>query len=493
MSYVHKSCHPFSGTWTCGVSAVESMLSPEEITSLEQSTDPTIRLMLHLNAKNQAAEEKLRSDFASLEGKIIDKTEQAVAEISKLRNEVDIFKRELKSDHEAMKSTVTERMANVELELVKVQNSVSESLLEKQQQIDSIIQWQQRAEVNGLQSLQSSAIGHRQQNRQKVEQKKIELRVKMHHAEALKLRSRVVIGSKGQSVVNGQRAKNPVDVTGVENLIQLSIPNSVFKITKLTPSLVAVQFFDIPGGNSASTCAELLVSQYVDINITLNAWIKLDQPVALRDAHRRTVSFANYYKSSVDVSCQPYYRIVNEHLLMDELLICPEILVPDREFWPVLSKVVDSILDTDYALYDPTKSFTEQYSPLIVQCLQEIRLQSSFPGHRLARGPKDTRSNESRVPDDKDKDNVVPVPGGAVEPISWSADSDGNPSATTCPPLSAVQRTYERLIAPIGTTGNVGAPSSELPAQAMPFKEQLNGKTTYTFSDDGSDNGMDLA
>lgn len=353
------------------------MLSAEEIASLDDSQGSVMKMFRHLDAKSDVTVQnmaQLRSDFGTLEANINRKTDGVVDELAKIRN-----------DFSKLSASTSECTKEIEDKVIRNKSEVDRALAEHKaainehdEQLQAIRDWQRQHEAAaGPSKLRD---GLRSANRKRVDEKRLELHLKVQGEEAERLKSRIVIGSKVSTVVGSKKTPVPLDFGKCSTVVDAILPGAKFVTTKLTQSLVAVQFTAHPDGMSAKDCAAFVARNYVEIGVMLNAWVKLDQPAAMREARRRALKFANFYKRRATSAIDPFYRFVKDHLLMDELVVCPEILVPPEEYWEEFAGVLDQALDSDFEAYDGKDNLQSLYVNKVIAFLTECK-HSKRPKH----------------------------------------------------------------------------------------------------------------
>lgn len=330
------------------------MLSSVELKRLSESKpgDPVMRILMHLTAQASETANATARNLERLEGNV-----------KSLRDE---FNKKLTK----VQADVTTKVAAIENDLTQLKESVDSSLEDQGKNISLLLEWKKG--LNQCRASDSTILNeNRSAMRKAVSVHRIELRMRKHRDEAALLRSRVILGSKGVNEVGGLKIRTALDEIKIKEVLETYVKGAVKTVSKLRGdgSLFLIAFGDHPDGYSGEKCAELFVSNWRAIGIALDAWVKVDRPRVLREGHRRATQFARWYKARFSPSDQPYFRFHDDHLVMDEFLVCPEMLIPEHCHWEKLAGLLDCKLGVDYTVFDEKIPYRGQYSPKVFDFL----------------------------------------------------------------------------------------------------------------------------
>lgn len=322
--------------------------------------------MLSCAETNVVAEGSRSNDLITKLFLHISSQSSSIAEnLTKLENNLDSIKRDVKAKLCNFQSDVSSKLDEVDRDLTQFKESVETTLREQGEQLRLLLSWKRECEIAVPKA--TLVPGILTDDRTCGASQQCVVQQQKHQKVTSHLKSRVIMGSKGSTMVNGRVVKNAIDIDHVCKTVEQHIPGAIKTISKLSPtgSLVCITFRDHTNGMPAAKCAEQFLNNKLAIGALHHSWVRADQPKAVREGYQRASKFARWFKRRFPEAEQPFYRFHGDHLLLDELLVCPVMHVPDEIWWDEFAHQLDPILEGAYKLFD-------ENAPPHAQCLSSV-------------------------------------------------------------------------------------------------------------------------
>lgn len=354
-------------------------MSQKELEELSKSTDPTVRLLCTFQLQIQAGFTQMSTSLAEATSKL-DVAQKAMEKISEeVTTKLLVIEKRVKvieSRTDDLESTAKSHVVQL-TRFDKGLTSTKTTVAEQGNRLDGL-----EARLRNLEQAKSSGIPSGDMTKSFH---RIAARWKKQQTDIARLSSRLVVGLKnekydeigyhemnveGKSTV--QRKPSGIDIKQLRSMITKFVPEGAFfQIVpfKKDGSVVGVKFDD-HDGLSGAFLVELVLKHGGEISNELGVWLSQDRPKLYREAQKKAQAFGYFFKENASMY-KPYFRFVQSHLVIDDLLICPVFLIPERDesVWKELVKVIEEVCEGNPDLVDESRPLMDQYDPVIFNAL----------------------------------------------------------------------------------------------------------------------------